>query len=136
MPLARSGMPSKISSAGKPNTQVLYSAGGHASWPPRGGPSMGSGYRRTVQKLSSLSAFRITSSTKSGWTLARFRGAKAHLYRGCLLQLLHPFPSNSCSRRFFVIAVARAFLVLEKTLGQRISRAKKTLSEAQLPFET
>lgn len=32
--------------------------------------------------------------------------------------------------------IARAFLVTEKTLGQRISRAKKTLSEAQVPFET
>ena len=32
--------------------------------------------------------------------------------------------------------VARAFLVPEKTLGQRISRAKKTLSEAHVPFET
>ena len=32
--------------------------------------------------------------------------------------------------------IARAFLVPEKTLGQRISRAKKTLSEAQIPFET
>ncbi len=32
--------------------------------------------------------------------------------------------------------IARAFLVQEKTLGQRISRAKKTLSEAHVPFET
>lgn len=32
--------------------------------------------------------------------------------------------------------IARAFLVPEKTLGQRISRAKKTLSEARVPFET
>jgi len=32
--------------------------------------------------------------------------------------------------------IARAFLVPEKTLGQRISRAKKTLSEAHIPFET
>lgn len=32
--------------------------------------------------------------------------------------------------------IARAFLVPEKTLGQRIFRAKKTLSEAQVPFET
>jgi RNA polymerase sigma-70 factor, ECF subfamily len=32
--------------------------------------------------------------------------------------------------------IARAFLVPEKTLGQRIYRAKKTLSEAQVPFET
>src|ERR1700746_2169774 len=31
---------------------------------------------------------------------------------------------------------ARAFLVPEKTLGQRISRAKKTLAEAHVPFET
>jgi len=31
--------------------------------------------------------------------------------------------------------VARAFLVPEKTLGQRIFRAKKTLSEARVPFE-
>jgi RNA polymerase sigma-70 factor (ECF subfamily) len=31
--------------------------------------------------------------------------------------------------------VARAFLVSEKTLGQRISRAKRTLSEAHVPFE-
>jgi RNA polymerase sigma-70 factor (ECF subfamily) len=30
--------------------------------------------------------------------------------------------------------IARAFLVPEKTLGQRISRAKKTLSEAHIPF--
>jgi RNA polymerase sigma factor (sigma-70 family) len=32
--------------------------------------------------------------------------------------------------------IARAFLVPEKTLGQRIFRAKKTLSEAYVPFET
>ncbi len=32
--------------------------------------------------------------------------------------------------------IARAFLVPEKTMGQRIFRAKKTLSEAQVPFET
>ncbi|MBI5269993.1 MAG: RNA polymerase sigma factor [Burkholderiales bacterium] len=32
--------------------------------------------------------------------------------------------------------IARAFLVSEKTLGQRISRAKNTLSEAHVPFET
>jgi RNA polymerase sigma factor (sigma-70 family) len=32
--------------------------------------------------------------------------------------------------------IARAFVVPEKTLGQRISRAKKTLSEAHVPFET
>jgi RNA polymerase sigma factor (sigma-70 family) len=32
--------------------------------------------------------------------------------------------------------IARAFLVPEKTLGQRIFRAKKTLSEAHIPFET
>jgi predicted RNA polymerase sigma factor len=32
--------------------------------------------------------------------------------------------------------IARAFLVPEKTLGQRISRAKKTLSEVHVPFET
>jgi RNA polymerase sigma factor (sigma-70 family) len=32
--------------------------------------------------------------------------------------------------------IARAFLVPEKTLGQRISRAKKTLSAAHVPFET
>ena len=32
--------------------------------------------------------------------------------------------------------IARAFLVTEKTLGQRIFRAKKTLSEAHVPFET
>jgi RNA polymerase sigma factor (sigma-70 family) len=32
--------------------------------------------------------------------------------------------------------IARAFLVSEKTMGQRIFRAKKTLSEAQLPYET
>jgi RNA polymerase sigma factor (sigma-70 family) len=31
--------------------------------------------------------------------------------------------------------IARAFLVPEKTLGQRISRAKKTLAEAHVPFE-
>src|ERR1700683_2417657 len=31
---------------------------------------------------------------------------------------------------------ARAFLVREKTLGQRIFRSKKTLSEAHVPFET
>jgi RNA polymerase sigma-70 factor (ECF subfamily) len=31
--------------------------------------------------------------------------------------------------------IARAFLVPEKTLGQRIVRAKKTLSEAHVPFE-
>src|SRR5580700_3236055 len=32
--------------------------------------------------------------------------------------------------------IARAFLVPEKTVGQRISRAKKTLTEARVPFET
>jgi len=32
--------------------------------------------------------------------------------------------------------IARAFLVPEKTMGQRIFRAKKTLSEAHLTFET
>jgi RNA polymerase sigma factor (sigma-70 family) len=32
--------------------------------------------------------------------------------------------------------IARAFLVPEKTMGQRIFRAKRTLSEAQVPFET
>jgi RNA polymerase sigma factor (sigma-70 family) len=32
--------------------------------------------------------------------------------------------------------IARAFLVPEKTLGQRIFRAKKTLTEAHVPFET
>ena len=32
--------------------------------------------------------------------------------------------------------IARAFLVPEKTLGQRIFRAKKTLAEADVPFET
>jgi RNA polymerase sigma factor (sigma-70 family) len=32
--------------------------------------------------------------------------------------------------------IARAFLVSEKTLGQRIFRAKKTLAEAHVPFET
>ena len=32
--------------------------------------------------------------------------------------------------------IARAFLVPEKTLGQRISRAKKILAEAHVPFET
>ncbi|MFL6307616.1 MAG: RNA polymerase sigma factor [Candidatus Sulfotelmatobacter sp.] len=32
--------------------------------------------------------------------------------------------------------IARAFLVPEKTLGQRIFRAKKTLAEARVPFET
>jgi RNA polymerase sigma-70 factor (ECF subfamily) len=31
--------------------------------------------------------------------------------------------------------IARAFLVPEKTLGQRISRAKRTLAEAHVPFE-
>jgi len=32
--------------------------------------------------------------------------------------------------------IARAFLVPEKTIGQRIFRAKKTISEAHVPFET
>jgi RNA polymerase sigma factor (sigma-70 family) len=32
--------------------------------------------------------------------------------------------------------IARAFLVPEKTLGQRIFRAKKTLAEAHVPFES
>jgi RNA polymerase sigma factor (sigma-70 family) len=32
--------------------------------------------------------------------------------------------------------IARAFLVPEKTLGQRIFRAKRTLAEAHVPFET
>lgn len=32
--------------------------------------------------------------------------------------------------------IARAFLVPEKTMGQRITRAKKTLTEANVPFET
>ena len=31
--------------------------------------------------------------------------------------------------------IARAFLVPEKTLGRRILRANKTLSEAHVPFE-
>jgi RNA polymerase sigma-70 factor (ECF subfamily) len=31
--------------------------------------------------------------------------------------------------------IARAFLVSEKTMGQRIFRAKRTLSEAQVPFD-
>ena len=34
------------------------------------------------------------------------------------------------------VEIARAFLLPEKTLGQRIFRAKKTLSEAHVPFET
>jgi len=34
------------------------------------------------------------------------------------------------------VEIARAFLVPEKTLGQRIFRAKKTLSEAHVPCET
>ncbi|QEE29092.1 RNA polymerase sigma factor [Terriglobus albidus] len=34
------------------------------------------------------------------------------------------------------VEIARAFLVPEKTLGQRIFRAKRTLSEAHVPFET
>jgi len=34
------------------------------------------------------------------------------------------------------VEIARAFLVPEKTMGQRIFRAKKTLSEAQVHFET
>jgi RNA polymerase sigma-70 factor (ECF subfamily) len=37
--------------------------------------------------------------------------------------------------RLTTAEIARAFLVPEKTLGQRIFRAKKTLSEAQVPFE-
>jgi RNA polymerase sigma-70 factor (ECF subfamily) len=32
--------------------------------------------------------------------------------------------------------IARAFLLPEKTMGQRIFRAKKTLAEAHIPFET
>ena len=32
--------------------------------------------------------------------------------------------------------IARAFLIPEKTMGQRITRAKKTLIEANVPFET
>src|SRR5947209_10505295 len=32
--------------------------------------------------------------------------------------------------------IARAFLVPEKTVGQRIFRAKKTLAEAHVPFDT
>ena len=32
--------------------------------------------------------------------------------------------------------IARAFLVPAPTVGQRISRAKRTLAEAQVPFET
>ncbi len=32
--------------------------------------------------------------------------------------------------------IARAFLIPEKTMGQRITRAKKTLAEANVPFET
>ena len=32
--------------------------------------------------------------------------------------------------------IARSFLIPEKTAGQRIFRAKKTLSEAHVPFET
>jgi RNA polymerase sigma-70 factor (ECF subfamily) len=34
------------------------------------------------------------------------------------------------------LEIARAFLVPEKTMGQRIFRAKRTLSEAHVPFET
>jgi predicted RNA polymerase sigma factor len=34
------------------------------------------------------------------------------------------------------LEIARGFLVPEKTMGQRIFRAKKTLSEAHVPFET
>ncbi|MBV9180612.1 MAG: sigma-70 family RNA polymerase sigma factor, partial [Acidobacteria bacterium] len=34
------------------------------------------------------------------------------------------------------VEIARAFLVPEKTIGQRIFRAKKTLSEVHVPFET
>jgi len=32
--------------------------------------------------------------------------------------------------------IARAFLISEKTMGQRITRAKKTLTDANVPFET
>jgi RNA polymerase sigma factor (sigma-70 family) len=32
--------------------------------------------------------------------------------------------------------IARAFLVPEKTMGQRVTRAKKTLTDANVPFET
>jgi RNA polymerase sigma-70 factor (ECF subfamily) len=32
--------------------------------------------------------------------------------------------------------IARAFLIQEKTMGQRITRAKKTLTDANVPFET
>jgi predicted RNA polymerase sigma factor len=32
--------------------------------------------------------------------------------------------------------IARAFLIPEKTMGQRITRAKKTLTDANVPFET
>ena len=32
--------------------------------------------------------------------------------------------------------IARAFLIPEKTVGQRITRAKKTLTDANVPFET
>jgi hypothetical protein len=32
--------------------------------------------------------------------------------------------------------IARAFLVPEKTMGQRITRAKKALTDANVPFET
>jgi len=34
------------------------------------------------------------------------------------------------------IEIARAFLVPEKTMGQRITRAKKSLTDAHVPFET
>jgi predicted RNA polymerase sigma factor len=34
------------------------------------------------------------------------------------------------------VEIARAFLVPEKTMGQRIFRAKRTLAEAHVPFET
>ena len=37
---------------------------------------------------------------------------------------------------FTTAEIARAFLVPEKTMGQRIFRAKKTLSDAHVPFET
>src|SRR6202034_351324 len=33
------------------------------------------------------------------------------------------------------VEIARAFLVPERTIAQRIVRAKRTLSEAQVPFE-
>src|SRR6266567_3199538 len=65
------------------------------------------------------------------------------LRRGRMLELKHgeiarelEFQQQRLGCGLTTAEIARRFLVPEKTLGQRIFRAKKTLSEAHVPFET